>query len=644
MNDNILNRIENLLTTKYQTEDKEFLKTKLISDVIKNDTTLLKVLLNDQEIKQEFFIEIDNVTLFDKQKFLWVINSKEFLPDSYTKFSNKIGLSSNEGFISQNDNVVLSFPYKDCYLVGGQNKEDQKREEKFYNEILGSHEISNLLSPKVFTNAKKYNKNKIKTDFKLSQTDNLIIKGNNLVVLSSLLQRFEGKVKLIYIDPPYNTGNDGFGYNDAFNRSTWLTFMKNRLKLAKDLLLESGSIFVQCDYNEQAYLKVLMDEIFGEENFVSMITLKTSSESGVKVNALKPVKVSEYILIYGKKQYEYKHIRVKTDYDQNYSYFVENPEDNYENWNISNIKDVYSTKYSIDKKNISEKELEKFQIKYKNNIFSVRDISDNLKKYIKNNNIDRDVVHEYITTTGKKTLLYKNGEIVFVTNKVFMIQGEESLTKIGSDQWTDISWAGIAREGNVKMKNGKKPEMLLHRILESSSDEGDIVLDFFLGSGTTAAVAHKMKRQYIGIEQMDYIESKAVKRLETVISSDQTGISKYNDVNWNGGGSFVYCELLENNKKIIDQIILSNNNDINKIKNDVFNDPNIVPYITKDELTKVDEDFNGLTLEEKKKALISIIDKNKLYVNYADINDEEYNVSSIDKKFSDSFYRGNSDE
>ena len=118
MNDNILNRIENLLTTKYQTEDKEFLKTKLISDVIKNDTTLLKVLLNDQEIKQEFFIEIDNVTLFDKQKFLWVINSKEFLPDSYTKFSNKIGLSSNEGFISQNDNVVLSFPYKDCYLVG----------------------------------------------------------------------------------------------------------------------------------------------------------------------------------------------------------------------------------------------------------------------------------------------------------------------------------------------------------------------------------------------------------------------------------------------------------------------------------------------------------------------------------------------
>nr|WP_307914676.1 site-specific DNA-methyltransferase [Mycoplasmopsis bovis] len=133
-----------------------------------------------------------------------------------------------------------------------------------------------MLSPKVLGSAKKYSKNGIEEINQFSENDNLIIKGNNLIALASLLKRYEGKVKCIYIDPPYNTGNDSFNYNDKFNHSSWLVFMKNRLELAKRLLRDDGVIFVQCDDNEQAYLKVLMDEIFEKNNHYGNVIKKNT--------------------------------------------------------------------------------------------------------------------------------------------------------------------------------------------------------------------------------------------------------------------------------------------------------------------------------------------------------------------------------
>nr|WP_307920696.1 site-specific DNA-methyltransferase [Mycoplasmopsis bovis] len=166
----------------------------------------------------------------------------------------------------ESSGVVLDFPFKDCYLGGGSTKDDQKRQEIFFNELIANDEVRQMLSPKVLGSAKKYSKNGIEEINQFSENDNLIIKGNNLIALASLLKRYEGKVKCIYIDPPYNTGNDSFNYNDKFNHSSWLVFMKNRLELAKRLLRDDGVIFVQCDDNEQAYLKVLMDEIFEKNN------------------------------------------------------------------------------------------------------------------------------------------------------------------------------------------------------------------------------------------------------------------------------------------------------------------------------------------------------------------------------------------
>ena len=243
MKKNIFEVVEDTLKTndKYVSENGKLLKAIVYSDVMMMDKTLLSLLVSNHKIKETFFENIDGIFVFDKQKFAWFIESKEFLPDSYTIYTNKIGLTKDGEFISKSNDVVLDFPYKDCVLEGGQNKDIQKRKEIFYNEIIASDEIRKMLDPKVLTNAKRYTQDSVEENILFKDNDNLIIKGNNLITLSSLLKRYEGSVKCIYIDPPYNTGSDSFCYNDSFNQSTWLIFKKNRLKEAKKLLSSSLS-------------------------------------------------------------------------------------------------------------------------------------------------------------------------------------------------------------------------------------------------------------------------------------------------------------------------------------------------------------------------------------------------------------------
>ena len=282
MKKNIFEYVGDLLKTesKYTSKDGKLLKTSIYNDIMTMNEQLLSLLLSDELVKERFFKNINGTLIFDKQKFAWFIESKEFLPDSYTRYINKIGLTHNGNYISKSNDVVLDFPYKDCVLEGGQDKDDQKRKDKkfiywikniFYNEIIASEEINRMLAPKVFTKAKRYSKNGVEENITFNDDDNLIIKGNNLIVLSSLLRRYEGKVKCIYIDPPYNTGNDSFNYNDSFNHSTWLIFMKNRLELARKLLKNGGVIFVSLDDREAHYCKVLMDDIFGSDNYLNDI-------------------------------------------------------------------------------------------------------------------------------------------------------------------------------------------------------------------------------------------------------------------------------------------------------------------------------------------------------------------------------------
>lgn len=207
---------------RFIAEDGTFLRNAVYEAAMKMDKDLIRLLLVNEETRHRFFTDIDGVKVFDKIGFAWVINNRQFLPDSYTRFKNKIGLADENGeLISSSGKVELVFPYKDCVLEGGQTKEDQKRQEIFYNEALAPDEVDRLLYPKVFTNACRFTADGFANAQEASELDNIIIKGNNLLGLASLLRIYEGKIKCIYIDPPFNTGKDSFNYNDRFTRATW---------------------------------------------------------------------------------------------------------------------------------------------------------------------------------------------------------------------------------------------------------------------------------------------------------------------------------------------------------------------------------------------------------------------------------------
>ena len=280
--------LKNLLKNYIDNEGKELLKRKIINLALSYDKELISILIKDEQCKSRFFLEIkekeNNTTIFKLDDFVFFLEDKSFLSNSYTKYRNKIGLSFyKDKLLTKHNEVVLNYPFKDTILEGGQSKDDDKRREIFFNEVLARDEIDRLFDPKALVNFKKYTSkgeeefkefnryvfNKENGEEDKTIKDNLVIKGNNLLALHSIKEEFRNKIKLIYIDPPYNTGNDTFNYNDNFNHSTWLVFMKDRLKVARELLKDDGVIFVQIDDNEQAYLKVMMDEIFGRENFIN---------------------------------------------------------------------------------------------------------------------------------------------------------------------------------------------------------------------------------------------------------------------------------------------------------------------------------------------------------------------------------------
>ena len=291
--------------SRFFSVDGQFLRNATAEAAMKYDENLLQILLDDAKTAEKFFAEVRGRQIFKMQQFVWMVNNREFLPGSYTRFKNKIGLvDSNGDFISESGNVEMVFPYKDCYLEGGQTKDEQKRSEIFYNELLASDDVDRLFEPKVLTCAKKFSVDGEESVTNFSDTDNLIIKGNNLLAAACLLPRFQNKIKCIYIDVPYNTGNDSFGYNDRFNHSSWLTFMKNRLDLAKKLLRNDGSIWISIDDDEQAYLKILCDELFGRENFVCNVIWekKYSPQNDAKYLS----DCHDFILVYAKNKNKWR--------------------------------------------------------------------------------------------------------------------------------------------------------------------------------------------------------------------------------------------------------------------------------------------------------------------------------------------------
>ena len=506
----------------------------------------------------------------------------------------------------------------------------------------------------------------------LKNRPNLLIKGNNLIALHTLKEYFrhapqKDKVKLIYIDPPYNTGNDSFNYNDRFNHSTWLTFMKNRLEIARELLRDDGVIFVQCDDNEQAYLKVLMDEIFGRENFVNCITCKVKSAGGLTTDTEMFFDCAEYILCYSKNidRLTYNSIKIETEIVNSnsktasqYKSVIKNI--NYDKKEFITTKDDISY-YRIPKGNFT---IETLSIKTmseqdffdnRNDIFRLTALSGGIGKKLKSHiqdftNNDDLFMYEYIPSKGKdkdklsQYLLYKEQTITMLNKLVKIDEKAKKLIKLEpiSNILINDLWQGISNEGQIQFKNAKKPEALIKRIIEISTQENDLVLDFFAGSGTTLAVAHKMKRRYIGIEQMDYIESITKERLKKVIEGEQGGVSKA--VSWSGGGSLIYCELANLNAKFIDMIENSSDeNELNQIYEKLIKFA-FIDYRVDIQNDLKDLEFVALEFIEKKRILKKCLDRNMDYIPYADMEDSDYKIDERTKKLNDIFYKGSNDE
>lgn len=536
---------------RFFTADGELLRNAVYESAMKMDGNLLKLLYQNEMTKARFFTDVDGIAVFDKVGFGWVINNRSFLPDSYTRYKNKVGLTNANGdYISNSNDVSLVFPYKDCVLEGGQTKEDQKRSEIFYNETLAPDEVDRLLYPKVFSTAVKYDNSGVKTISEVDNNENLLIKGNNLLTIASLLKKYENKIKLIYIDPPYNTGTDSFGYNDNFNRSTWLTFMKNRLEIAKKLLSEDGAIYLQLDYHQVHYAKVLMDEVFGEENFQREIIWRIGWLSGYKTIDNNWIRNHDTILFYSKNPNKYKF-----------------------------------NKYYIPKEEFKD---------------------------IATSNAERYPIED----------VWNGNEYDDLNSIAIVSFSGETVSKM------------LNKEDEVK---GQKSEKLIERIIRAHTDVGDIVLDFFGGTGTTGAVAMKMGRKFIMCEQLDKHINIAIRRLEKVIDGEQSGVSKRN--NWQGGGSFVYCELGKLNQNFVDRIEkVTNDSELLSIWNDMLGTGFISCKVNPSDIDLEDKEFTELSLDDKKRFLMEMLDKNQLYVNYCDMEDETFAVSEEDKAFTNSFY------
>lgn len=635
----------------YLTDDGELKKWVVINKAQNNDPDIIELLLEDKDLKSIFFTKIKDILVFNQSLFLQFLEQKNYLNDSYTSYKNKVGLNIDGKYLKQRNEVALVWPFKDCILEGGQSREEDRREEIFFNEILAQDEITQLLEPKIITNIKRYTTkgeqffDGFNRDKNGTITDNLIIKGNNLLSLNTLKPIYKGKVQLIYIDPPYNTGNDSFKYNDSFNQSTWLTFMKNRIESAKALMAQSGVFMVQCSFHQFAYLKVLMNDIF--EKHLCDFNIQVRHPDRALTGDKEYNDVMEYLLIYSNdinKKMPFKEV-AKTIDDYTTEIIIKDgsvPEkiqcdnklveiyrpDQYEVLNIpaskTGLKKI-SIRGSIREKNSSGrffvKHLETLDKYPSETLFKVPDMGDDAEN------------HRYFYSAPKGK---KNGGYY---------QGMPTSSEITKKQYSNFynfekEYNNVSKQGGVEFRNGKKPEELLKFLIELFSSEGDLILDYHVGSGTTAATSHKLKRRYIGLEQIQNQIDLSITRLNNVIKGDDTGISKFSDVKWQGGGEFVYFELKKYNQLFADKIqeALEEKEILN-----IWEEMKIKSFLNYNvDLKKQEEhieDFKALNITDQKKHLIELLDKNQLYVNFSSINDTDFACSKEEIETTNDFYR-----
>ena len=551
--------------SRFTDQNGRLIKRTVIDRAWRTDHGLVRLLFSDPEIKAKFFDKVAGAMVFNSNTLIEYISNKNFLGNSYTRFRNKIGLNIDGKFLKERGEVSLVWPYKDCILEGGQTKEEETRKEIFFNEIAAQDEIDRLFDPKVLTNWKRHTVkgsaavSEIKRDKAGTIRENLVIKGNNLLALHTLKQQFHGKVKLIYIDPPYNTSGDNniFTYNNNFNHSSWLTFMKNRLEIAKDLLKQDGVLAVTIDDYEQAHLKILCDEVFKTENYLGTIIIQNNPR-GRTINSHFAT-CHEYCHFYSKNQ-DFVSIKDLELTQEQSSLF--NMEDNKSHYRLLPFRRSggYSTK--------EERPNSYYPIYWnkKKNIFSVTPIPDSIKifpldKY-GNKRVWRQTKPSFMRAVKEGSIVCKTtsrGHAIYMKDRIK--EGRKPKT-IWSDSKYDASAHGTMYL--KKLFNGQKlfsyPKSIYTvtdtvKIISDDKDN-DIILDFFAGSGTTGDAVMQLNkkdggnRKFILVEQLEDHIKICKKRTEKILQSNSIKNSKQA----NEETSFIYCELMKYNEVYMDKI------------------------------------------------------------------------------------------
>lgn len=630
MSTTIFTQTEEVLSqsNKYKSSDGKLLRNAVLEAAEKMDAELLSILLKNDLTKKTYFTEVNDIQVFDKQKFAWIIQNKNFLPDSYTRYKNKIGLVDSRGdFISSSNDVELVFPYKDCILEGGQTKEEQKNNEIFYNETLAPDQVSTLLAPKAFCNAKKYDKDGVHELTEISETDNLIIKGNNLLVISSLLKKYRNSIDCIYIDPPYNPTSQAntFSYNNSFNHSSWLLFMKNRLHIANQLLKKDGVLIVAIDKNEQAYLQVLIEEIFPDRD-VDCITIIHNPRGTMGTNFSYSNEFAIFVTPKGKKSICDRHLK--------------NDEIDWSplrNWGGESLRtDAKNCFYPI----IIENE----------KIIGFGDVTPDNIHPKKNEKFGNQYYIYPIDNSGiERKWRYARQTVETIISNLRIKQIEDNLfdIELGKDYgtyktvWTDAKYDASTNGSQLLKKINPKTRFSYPKSLYNVEDcissvvlnnKNAVVLDFFGGSGTTGHAVQEINRdggnrKFILVEQMDYIQSETLQRNLNVMKNESKKTS------------IVYCELAKLNQSFADKIqSCKTDSEIKSLTDEILKSDFVSSKVKPSEINTNVKDYSDLSLEEKQKFAMELLDKNQLYVNFSERNDPDMKLSENDIKFTESFY------
>ena len=651
------------------------------------DKDLLETLFNNRESKKKFFVQVGESHVFKYNEFRFYLEENQ-VNNSFTQYANKIGLSSQGEHLSDSTDYVLDWPYKDCVLEGGMSSEEdmdtfiekkvettpgkmdksgnvistektevtfsqvkRKREEIFYNNIIADKEIDRLLDKKALKNFTRYTAKgeeevkEIKRDEDGTIKENLLIKGNNLLALHSLKEQFAGKVKLIYIDPPYNTGGDAdiFAYNNRFNHSTWLTFMKNRLEIAKEFLREEGVVALTIDHSELFYIGALMDQIFGRDNRIGIISIVHKPEGRQFAKYFSPS--NEYMLVFAKNVEQAKMNDVLLDEEKIKEYDREDEQGRYK---LENFIRTGGGDVSL-RKNKPEGWYPIFVSKDGKKI----EINEH-KDYIKILPITKRGQERTWTASAKTFVEYlKNDEIIAEKDsendmQIFRKYRPKEIIKT---HWVLKKYHAIHHGTNLLSRIVGKNKFSYPKSLYAVSDvvklftnENDIILDFFSGSATTGhAVMYeeaikRSNRKFILFEQVDNQIKVGKERLSKLIKAKEIENvpSGFKEVD------FIYFELAEYNEEAKNKIDACKSfKELKKLFTELsdyyFLNYNVSVKHFNDQLLD-DKDFEEQPLEEQKTLFKALLDNNQLYIPYKEQEDGKYNLSKEDQELTSEFY------